>query len=410
MEDKINKLSQQYKNLTFQKKEYTVFEDEDPTYYYAISGFQGNKDLVLTVDDDADYKILIKVLKRNFSFTPVHFGVEYDNKIEIALNPVNTRSSHMSRYKLKEKAAEIEMPYYKNHLSISLQFQPEGSLMTQLMELMRGGRRSSVIASISGYSNPTHDGKEIDLRNILTSVLFDFSYSYNLVFEPINFDTMIRRTPLRRRNTTATPTDKINFVFKKYIPELVEYFNIGEKVDYPPFRFICYFHIIEYFSDKSAYYYAAKKLRSLIIKPDFHINTDKYVNQAINFFKIESTKYTSDKVKIKRVINQFINRSEFEEYLKDIEMLDYFKKPSTIDCTKPLELVPIDFENDSKFEESLMQRIYSMRCSIVHSNPDFEETKAVPFSPSPENLDKLRKEIDMIYEVARAIIVESSQR
>lgn len=408
MEDKINKLRETYKNLKFEKKQYNLFDEDEPSDYYEVSGFEGNKELVLTVDDENDYKILVKILKKKFVFTPILFGVEYDNKLEISLTTVNTRTSHMARFRLADKSAEIEMPFFKNKLDISIQYQPKDSLMTQLMEIMRG-RRSSVIMTIVGYEQATNDGKESDLRNIIMSTLFDFSYSYNLVFEPTNFDSTVRSIPTRRRNKTATPTDKIQFVFKKYIPELVEYFNIGEKVDYPPFRFICYFHIIEYFSDKSAYYYAAKKLKSLMIKPDFHINTDKYVSQAINFFKIESTKYTSDKIKIRRVINQFINRSEFDEYLKEIEMLDYFKKPVTINCSKPLELPAIDFENDSKFEESLMQRIYSMRCSIVHSNPDFEETKAVPFSPTPVNLEKLRKEIDMIYEVARTIIVESTQ-
>ncbi|MBL7975893.1 MAG: hypothetical protein JNJ85_13340, partial [Candidatus Kapabacteria bacterium] len=265
MEEKINKLKETYKNLTFQKKEYIFFDDDAPSYYYEVSGFEGNKELVLTVDDDDDYKILIKVLKKSFSFTPVLFGVEYESKIEIALSPVNPRTSHFSRYKLKDKPAEIEMAFFKNQLEISIQFQPESSLMTQLMEVMRG-KRSSLIMTITGYQNPSTEGKESDLRNILMSTLFDFSYSYNLVFEPINFDSLVRRVPQRRKNKTTAPTDKIKFIYKSYIPELVEYFNIGEKVDYPPFRFICYFHIIEYFSDKSAYYYAAKKLKSLMIK------------------------------------------------------------------------------------------------------------------------------------------------
>jgi len=408
MEEKINKLKDTYKNLSFEKKDFTLFDEDETSFFYEVSGFEGNKELILIVDDENDYKILEEVLKKKFSFTPIHFGVEYENKIEIALSAVNPRSNHMSRFRLKEKSAEIEMSFFHNQLDISIQFQPESSLMTQLMEIMRG-KRSTILMTISGYKNPTSEGKEGDLRNIIMSTLFDFSYSYNLVFEPTNFESLIRRTPLRKKKRLAAPSEKIQFVYRKYIPELVEYFNIGEKVDYPPFRFICYFHIIEYFSDKSAFYYAAKKLKSLMIKPDFHINTDKYVNQAINFFKIESTKYTSDKIKIRRVINQFISRIEFEEYLNEIDALEYFKKSVIITCSKPLELPAIDFENDSKFEESLMQRIYAMRCSIVHSNPDFEETKAIPFSPTPDNLDKLKKEMEMIYEVARTIIVESTQ-
>lgn len=407
MDEKIDKLKEVYKKLNFEKREYINFEDEED-FYYEVSGFEGNKELKLTIDDNDDYKNLVKILKKEFVFTPNVFGLEYDNKIEIALSAVNLRSSNGLRYRLKEKPVEIELAFFSNQLEIDIQYQPEKSLLVPLLELSRG-RRAPAVLTIVGYKNSTPDGKENDLRRIVTSVLFDFAYSYNLVFEATSFDSLIKRVPLIRRNKTNTPDDKIQLIFKKYIPELIEYFNIGEKVDYPPFRFICYYHILEYFSDKSAYYYAAKKLKSLMLKPDFHINTDRYINQAINFFKIESTKYTSDKIKIKRVINQFINRTDFEDYLRDVGILDYFKTPITFVCSRELDLPAIDFENDSKFEETLTQRIYAMRCSIVHSNPDFEESKAVPFSPTDDNIQKLRREIDMIFEVARTIIVESSQ-
>lgn len=146
-----------------------------------------------------------------------------------------------------------------------------------------------------------------------------------------------------------------------------------------------------------------------MIKPDFHINTDKYINQAINFLKVESTKYTSDKIKLRRVINQFIDKDNLIEYLKTIELYDYFQQPVSFDCIKQLELPAIDFSNDSKFEETITSRIYIMRCSIIHSNPDFEESKAIPFSATPSNLLKLKTEIDLIYEIVRTIILESAE-
>ncbi len=72
------------------------------------------------------------------------------------------------------------------------------------------------------------------------------------------------------------------------------------------------------------------------------------------------------------------------------------------------ELPTIDFSSDSKFEKTLMQRIYVLRCSIVRYNPDFEENKAVSFLRTAEYLRNLEKEKNMIYEVTRTIIIESS--
>lgn len=410
MEEKIEELEKQYTDLKFEKKPYLFIppEAESPNYYYELTGFKGNKEIPMLVQDDEDLEKIKTILETDFKFIPEFLGVEYDGKIEILITPINTRTSHMSRRYLKDKPAELELNFFKNKLDITIQFDESSTLLPKIVEVVRGRRRRPVVITIENFKKASISGKDNDIRNILNCVLFDFGYSYNLIFEPVNIDSLNRRVPLRRRNNTNYPQEKVNIIFKNYIPELIEYFNIGEKVEYPPFRFICYFHIIEYFSDKSAYFHASKRLKGLMLKPDFHINTDKYVNQAINFFKIESTKNTSDKIKIRRVISQFINKTDFEDYLKDIEMYEYFTEPCTIECTKPLELKPIDFSTDSKFQETLMNRIYSMRCSIVHSNPDFDETKAIPFSPTIVNMDKLRKEIDMIYEVARTIIVESS--
>lgn len=409
MKDRIKELEKENPDLKFEKKNYAFLPDdhEDNKTFYSVSGFKGNEDVLLFIHEDEDLVKFENIITKDFVFTQQYLGVEYDSKIEILLSPINSRSSFLTKRHLREKPTEIELNYFKNKLDITIQYEPETSLLNNIIDLVRGRMRPLVL-TIENYKKASISGKENDIRNIINCILFDFGYSYNLVFEPVNIDLLNRRVPLRRRNQTRYPTEKINVVYKNYIPELIEYFNIGEKVDYPPFRFICYFHIIEYFSDKSAYFHATKRLKSLMLKPDFHINTDKYVNQAINFFKIESTKNTSDKIKIRRVISQFINREDFEEYIKDIGMYDYFTKGTTFDCSKPLELKAIDFENDSKFQESLMSRIYSLRCSIVHSNPDFDESKAIPFSPTIKNMEKLRKEIDMIYEVARNIIIESS--
>lgn len=411
MEEKIKKLLEDYSDLKIEKRQTQVFEDEPIRTYFDISGFKGKEQAILIVRDDEDYDLLEKIVSHDFTFTNELFGVEYDDRIELAIEPINIRTRNVSRMRMRDKIVEFDLNYYGNKLNIQIQFRPDkdisesSCLLSMLNELLRGYRRPAIM-TISNFKKPTIEGKDNDIRNILNSVLFDFTYTYNLAFEPLSFDSLERKMTAKRFRPIV-PTETLSIIFKKYIPELIEYFNIAEKVDYAPFKFICYFHIVEYFSDKSAYYHAAEKLKSLMLKPDFHLKTDKYVNQAINFFKIEAQKNTSDKIKIRRVIAQFIDRQEFEEYLKDIEAYDYFTNPISIQCSKNLELKAIDFSSDSKFQETLMNRIYTMRCSIVHSNPDFDETKAVPFSPTNENMDKLRKEIDMIYEVARVIIIES---
>lgn len=304
------------------------------------------------------------------------------------------------------------MFYNKNDLNISLEVGNLNSNINLLLEIIPGGFRYAkrpVFLKIENFSKSSAEGLVNDIRNIVNSILFDVEYSYGFILETVSIAALGRRLITKKQNNQELPNEKINLVYKKYIPELIQYFHLAEKVDYLPFKFICYYHILEYFSDKSAYQVVSNEVKKLLLKPDFHLKTDLYVNLAINIFKKENDKYTGDKVKVERVLRQYIDREDLKDSVLQSELIDYFNKEVIMDCIKPLKLPGINFDQDGNFFSELTKRIYSLRCSIVHSNPDFDETKAVPFSPTQENLDKLRIEIEMISQIARKIIINSKE-
>jgi hypothetical protein len=159
--------------------------------------------------------------------------------------------------------------------------------------------------------------------------------------------------------------------------------------------------------DKSAYLVVSKKVKELILKPDFHLNTNKYIGDAINVFKRESDRYQTDVVKINRVFKEFISKEEVFEYLTDIKLIEHFENEVVLESTKNFKLPKIRFDSENEFYSSLSKRIYSLRCSIVHSNPDFDENKAIPFTPSEKNLFELRKEMELITFISKNIVAKS---
>ena len=414
MDEKIIQLKQDFPRLSIEKKENPLYgEDEDEgKYYYLISGFEGNSQLRINIRTEERIDKLSAFLKKNVFIFPDFIAVKRDSTIEISLTTISFRSPRFRDidYEQPSKILEVGIFYHKNDLTVSLEGAESEGLISEFLEVVPGGwkyQRRPLVLKIENYVKASTDGIVNDTRNIINSVLFDIEYNYGLPLETINIDSLVRRLVRKRQHFSDIPKEKINLVFKKYIPELIQYFHLAEKVDYLPFKFICYYHIIEYFSDKSAYHLVANEVKKLLLKPDFHINTDNYVNQAINLFKKENDKYTGDKVKIERVIRQFIDREDLKETLTQLELLEYFSKEVIIDCVKTLKLPAINFDQDGNFFSELTKRIYSMRCSIVHSNPDFDESKAVPFNPTPSNLEKLKLEMEIIAEIARKIIVNS---
>ena len=412
MEDKIKELQEKYAFLKIEK-----IEEEDPfveegeapeiDIYYIISNFNGNKNISITVATDQKFALLTKYLANDTIILDEYLGVKNQDKYEIVLTPIGNRYFGISN---KKQSFEILLNYFKNELKIKLESNAENIPSVDLNNVLNrfGPGRRSWVLTIENFRRTSPDGLNADLRNIVNSVLFDFEYSFNLAFEPIELNSLNKRIPRLKRPSLEIPNEPINFTYKKYIPELIQYYHLSEKVEYIPFKYLCYFHIVEYFSDKSAYVVVAEQVKHLLLKPDFHLKTDNYINQAINIFKRENEKHLTDKIKLTRVLQQFIEMTEFYEYLDSIKLLDHFKKEQIFNCSKPLKIPPIDFTNEGTFFQSLTNRIYAVRCSIVHSNPDFDETKAVPFVNTSENIFRLNIEMALVYEVSRNIVVKSS--
>lgn len=419
MEQKLELFKTEFKSLNVETKvhEFIYPEEEirkENRYY--ISGLKGNPEFQLVLTPEDDINILSEILREDIFIFPDFLAIKYNNTIEVLLTTISFRTTfrniEFDETINKAVICNVGLNYHKNELNILLEI-GQDNLLPKMLPFIRGAfrysRRKPTVLKIENFKKESPDGIVNDIRNIINSVLFDIEFNYDIALETVNVDSLLRRYVRRRQKKTELPTEKINLVYKKYIPELIQYFHIAEKVDFLPFKFICYYHIIEYFSDKSAYDLVSKEVKKILLKPDFHLKTDKYVTSAINLFKKENDRHTNDKVKIERVLKQYIERTELKETLEEIDLIKHFSKELTFDCVKPLILPAIDFDKDGNFFGELTKRIYSTRCSIVHSNPDFDESKAVPFTPTPMNMEKLRVEIEMISEIARTIIIESKE-
>lgn len=418
MKEKLNELIKKYPSLKIEEDKYISYQYEEvdgketykeiPQTRYLLSGVPDNEDIVFVLINYDQVDGLENFLESKPLLFKDFLGLTCKDYIEVQLATVG-RAPGLYRWHEEGKPIDISMNFFGNDLSVRIESSPKESLLNFVSSIMRGvrSRSKNISLKIYNFKKHTQEGAENDTRNVLNSILFDIEYTYSMAFETVNVENLKLKRRFGRRPGLKVPNDAIELVYKRYIPELIEYYHIGEKVDYLPFKYICYFHIIEYFMDKSAYSLVAKKVKQLISKPDFHTKSNEYIAQAINIFKKENDKYTADKIKITRVFNEFIERDEVNSYLDEIGLLDHFSQEVTLNCRKPLKVSAIKFDADQAFFESLTKRIYSLRCSIVHSNPEFDESKAIPFAPIPENMEFLRKEINLIMEISRNIIVKS---
>ncbi len=381
---------------------------EEEVVTYNITSIPGLDKLTLNLNGSEKFRQLDELISSNSTIFSNYLGGRFDDSVEVILTRVG---KGWFRPKTESGSISIEIPYHGSIVSIELspgrQRVGKISFVASNLVGVRALGTYSAIATVKGLKTEDPQKLEEDTAKILRSALFDFEYTYGYAFETTNLENLKNSQVVTQRRKTPLPTTPIRLLYKGYVPELIEYFHVAERVDYLPFKYICYFHILEYFMDKSAYSVVAKKVKQLLLTPDFHVRSGEYIASAVNIIKLETERNTTDKIKISRVVGEFAQRETLQKHLSTTGISDHFNKDQTLICAKPLKLSAIKFDSEQSFIDSTAKRIYAMRCSIVHSNPDFDESKAVPFLPTPKNIEFLRTEIELIKEISRIIICNS---
>lgn len=157
--------------------------------------------------------------------------------------------------------------------------------------------------------------------------------------------------------------------------------------DFPPFRFLAYYQILEY-------YYIECFTEFLKEKTD--VNKMEYY-EIIKLIEFANTYKAEDKM-LELVLRKYIQLQDFK----------YFAKKEKIPCNKitdNLTLSGICINNENDFYKSLSKRIYTLRNAIVHSKVKTKNKNLLLFTRTNKRIYyALNIEIRLIKYIAESVI------
>jgi len=375
-------------------------EGEDLVDSCMVYFVKEHKDVFLNLLSESSINKFKELLDDGFRFTDTSFGIVNSSTAEILLYPLNSILSISEFIK-----AELEFKYnYDGSVITAKILEAERTKNGFFIydHLWASRYREVYILELGGLDTLEEAKINSIIPLIANSLLFDIAVTYKIPLAYFRNEELSRFSDVKFFKPELITSKENTMVLKKYNQELLSYYNTAIKIAYPPFQYLCLYQILEYHLDRSAFLSAKEKINNLISKPDFHSKQDEYVIEAVNFIKAENKSINHDKAKLDRVISQFIDSIKTKDDIQMLGLKEHFESDIEIVCKKTLVLKSIDF--DTKFKQTVKDRIYSMRCSIVHSNPDFEKSHAIPFLPTRINLDILRKEIQLVKCIAEQII------
>jgi hypothetical protein len=253
----------------------------------------------------------------------------------------------------------------------------------------------------------SHEKQNIDsYENLSTSFLFNLSYNLGLsIIETKTLDelSLPQRNYERKRNNLS----EMNPPCRKYIADLVYYYQTARSSETASLKFLSYYHIIEYFFEKVYNDDLLTTVKDKLTSPDFSYKNNKEIKKLIQTIqkktKIRSDTLTFDeKEALKLVLEKYVSLDKLKDSINDYDpdLIEHYK-------TKEVSFSrgnKIDFNsNKENILSNISSRIYKTRNSIVHSK-EGDKPKYIPYKHEKQ----LLKEIILIEIITEDIIISSS--
>ena len=390
-----------------------------------LAGREKNECLLIYSDRYLDYALNCDFEKFKFLQGYEAIWSKENNLIEAEINnPDTTRFNFLNRLnnlinkpeendseEEDDDVLEIKLPNYQD-INISIGYcSKEFSFITGCRE--RGLRRfnpKKITLKIENSKKTTHENSRELLEKIANSIFFQIDLAFEI---PISLQSQ-RETYMETRKKRMR---KLMFIDKdatisepkyEYDTEPISlYWYAKESSNMPIFQYLAFYQTLEFYFPIYSSYEAKQKIQSIIKDPRFNPNKDNDITKIISTIKSSSNgkSFGNEREQLKATISACTNNIELRSFFEADENRSAF---FTENKGKPLTSQKISLKNDtSDLVAEVSERIYQLRCRIVHSKGSEPDTDVLlPYSIEVKNLNF---DIELVEFISRKVLISSSR-
>jgi hypothetical protein len=327
------------------------------------------------------------------------------------LNKLINKPENFEEKDVEEEVIFIKLPSIDG-LEISLGYASNEFLtLTNARERrMRNSNYEKVTLKIANSNKTTHDTTKEVLEKISNSIFFQIDLAFEI---PIHLETqkeswIERRGKMMRKRLFVDKSASISEPKYEYDSEPISlYWYAKESSNMPIFQFLAFYQTVEFYFPIYSSFEAKQKIQSLIKDPRFNPNKDTDISKIISTIKLSSggKSFGNEKDQLKATLNACTDNSELKEFFKaDENRLNFY----TENKGKNISKQKISIKNETTdFITEVTERIYEIRCRIVHSKASESEFDVL--LPYSSEVKKLNFDIELIEFISRKVLITSSR-
>lgn len=299
-----------------------------------------------------------------------------------------------------EDNIEVKKEFILENGKIKIQFR-EPTEEARILLRDRPLRQVSLI--IKGTEAKTYDQVLKTLSKLSGSLFFQFDLSYGIALE---LQRAHGRHILRGRTKEQVEQADVPTFPKQEFDEapLALYWYGRNANNMPLLQYLSFFQVIEFYFPIYYKTEIKKRITKVLKDPTFRYDKDTDISRLLGAFKGKSFAYGDERTMLKATINECIDAIEIRSF---IESSDKLKEQLSIKI-KGVTDVKIPINNpDADLRNEIAERIYDIRCKIVHTKSDGMDNSDIilPFSPEAE---LMHYDISLIQYISQQVLINSS--
>lgn len=266
---------------------------------------------------------------------------------------------------------------------------------------------SGLTIKIAGLKISNNDEAATILEKLANSLFFQIQSPPVI---PLMLETYYEtplRFPVRVRGMKKAAKPLIGFPKYEYDRDPLNlYWYAKSAYEMPLLQFLAYYQALEFYFPTYSRKEASRTVANILKDPNFNPDRDVDVGKVISAALSKMGRgYVDEKQQLRATIQECVQNEEIREF---IEERDYIKEHFKSDFRK-LSPKKISIDNkEADLREQLAERLYDIRCGIVHTKAgEIEGERIIPFT---EEESLLPVETDIIEFIARKVIIAGSRR
>ncbi|WP_440110653.1 hypothetical protein [Paenibacillus sp. QZ-Y1] len=269
-------------------------------------------------------------------------------------------------------------------------------------------RNSPISLKIRGVNFNQHDKALEMLKRISDSLFFqiDLRFKLPLMLTKQNLLLIGGGAP-RKANVSELKFPKL-----QYSSEAISlYWYARSARRMPLLQYLAFYQAIEFYFPIYTEIDAKKVLKKILKNPIFDGDNDGDLTKLITTIRprLNGRGLANERTQLLSTLKECINSDDIRDFLKGPKKKEFFSLKNELGGqSKKLSLIPLtDQQSDDELINNLKDRIYDIRCKIVHTKSNETDQSNELILPFSKEADYLDFDIELIKLVAQQVIISS---